>query len=426
MPKAIISNRIYLDLPKDKQKIFDALTYKIVNNDGSRKYARTEIIRNYRMLTPTVISIPQGRTDLIPEGYEIVDKRVIEFEDFPAPKFPLLDDQKIIYDQVNSSCFINALPGWGKTFTALHLAYKFGQKTLVVTHTTALRDQWIEEVEKLYGIKPGTIGAGVCDLSGPIVVGNVQSVVKNIEAIEKTFGTIIMDEAHHTPASTFTSIIDKSHARYRIALSGTMERKDGKHVMFPDYFGHAIYKPPQNNTVNPTIKLLKTNLKMPVASTWADKVTKLLSDQEYQQFITTLALIHANKGYKVLVVADRVDFLEAVASNVQHRGVLVTGATENRKELLAKLDEDGCDILCGSRQIFAEGISKNILSCLILATPIVNAPTLEQLIGRVMRLAENKLDPIVIDIQMSGGTEKVQNAKRLELYLRKGWKMEHI
>ena len=130
MPKAIISDRIYLDLPVDKQKIFDALTYKIINNDGSRKYARTEIIRNYRMLTPSVISIPQGRTDLIPEGYTIVDKRIIEFADFPAPKFDLLEDQKIVYDQVKSSCFINALPGWGKTFTALHLANKFGQKTL--------------------------------------------------------------------------------------------------------------------------------------------------------------------------------------------------------------------------------------------------------------------------------------------------------
>ena len=62
------------------------------------------------------------------------------------------------------------------------------------------------------------------------------------------------NEGHHVPASTFTSIIDGSHARYKIGLSGTMIRKDGKHVFFRDYFGSTVYKPAQNNTVNPTIK----------------------------------------------------------------------------------------------------------------------------------------------------------------------------
>lgn len=113
MPKAIISNRIFLDLPPNKKEVFDALTYRIVNNDGSKKYEQVEIIRNYRMLTPKVISIPQGRTDLIPEGYDIIDKRTLEFVDFPAPKFPLREDQQIIYDQVHETCIINALVGWG-------------------------------------------------------------------------------------------------------------------------------------------------------------------------------------------------------------------------------------------------------------------------------------------------------------------------
>ncbi|MCL5459653.1 DEAD/DEAH box helicase family protein, partial [Loigolactobacillus coryniformis] len=93
---------------------------------------------------------PQGRTDLIPEGYEILDKRVINEMPFPNPIVDLREGQQVVFDEVDDSCFINALVGWGKTFTALHIARKLGQKTLVVTHTTMLRDQWIKEIKALY------------------------------------------------------------------------------------------------------------------------------------------------------------------------------------------------------------------------------------------------------------------------------------
>jgi superfamily II DNA or RNA helicase len=378
------------------------------------------------MVTPSIISIPQGRTDLIPKGYEIVDKRVVEFADFPAPKFDLFPEQRVVYDEVDSSCFINALVGWGKTFTALHIAHKLGMKTLVVTHTTALRDQWAEEVEKLYGFKPSIIGGGNYSSSGPIVVGNIQSLVKQVDRIAKEYGTIIMDEAHHTPATTFTNLINECHARYRIALSGTMTRKDGKHILFRDYFGDKIFKPPQNNTVNPTVKLLKTHIKLPPGPTWADRVTNLLSDKEYQDLIASMALVQARKGHKVLVIADRVNFLQNVSTLLEGRAALVIGETVDRKAELEKVENGQCDIICGSRQIFSEGISLNSLSCVILAIPISNPATLEQIIGRVMRLSPGKLDPVVIDLQFAGSSEKKQNSSRIGLYLEKGWKMEQI
>lgn len=412
-----------MDLPEDKQKLFDTLTYKIVTNTGSKKYESIEIIRNYRMVTPTVISIPQGREDLIPADYEIIDKRVEIWEEFPEAIHPLFDEQKAVYDEVDHSCFINALVGWGKTFTALHIAAKLGQKTLVVVHNTELRDQWIREVETLFGFKPGIIGSGTFDIAAPIVVGNVQSIVKNLKKIEKAFGTLIMDEGHHCPATTFTNIIDSSHARYRIGLSGTMKRKDGKHIMFKDYFGHKVFKPAQNNTLDPTIHLLKSGIRLPPGKTWSDKVTKLLADEEYQDLIASMALVQARKGHKVLVIADRVDFLQKVAEMLGPQAVCVVGETNDRQAEIRKVEEGLADIICGSRQIFSEGISVNCLSCVILAIPIANAPTLEQIIGRIMRLFPGKLDPIVLDIQFSGPSEKRQNDLRLALYLEKGWKI---
>ena len=232
-----------------------------------------------------------------------------------------------------------------------------------------------------------------------------------------------MDEGHHCPASTFTKIIDSSHARYRIGLSGTMKRKDGKHVMFTDYFGPKVYKPAQNNTMEPTVHLLKSGIRLPPGKTWADKITKLLADTEYQDLIASMALVQARKGHKVLVIADRVEFLKNVAELIGERAVCVVGETIDRQAEIAKIEDGRADILCGSRQIFSEGISVNCLSYVILAIPIANAPTLEQIIGRIMRLFKGKLDPIVLDIQFNGPSEKRQNNLRLAFYLEKGWKV---
>lgn len=421
MSKAVISNRIYMDLPEKKKELFDALTYQLATGEG--RYLKIETIRNYKMVTPKIVSIPSGRMDLIPEGYEIADKRVINFADFPDPIFPLYEDQQVVYDQVDSSCFINALVGWGKSYTALHIAHKLGQKTLVVTHTSALRDQWINNVKEMFNIEPGVIGAGEFKIDSPIVIGNVQSLNLKLDQIGKEFGTLALDEAHHTPASTFTGIIDSSHATYKIGLSGTMVRRDGKHVFFRDFFGDKVYKPAQSNTINPTIHLYPTNMKLPVGRNWADKVNKLLYDPEYQQLIAYIAAKHVSMGHKVLVIGDRTEFLEEVHKLLGDASILVIGETKDREEVIKEVSEGDKRVICGSRSIFAEGISVNSLSCVILSTPIANAGLLEQIIGRVMRLSPGKLDPVVIDMQFRGVAEKKQTTTRLSFYFEKGWKV---
>lgn len=428
--KAVISNRIYFGVtPERAKEIMDILTYKIETvRDAKGRFNTIELIRNYKIPAKGVISVPQGRLDLIPEGAEIVDKRSIVPVIFPEPKFALFPDQQEVYDQVTDTVFINALVGWGKTMTALHLAGKFQQKTLVITHNTMLRDQWIGEIKKLYGIEAGIIGSGRCDLDSIIVVGNVQTVTKMVTQLADKFGTVILDEAHHVPADTFGKIIDGMRARYRIALSGTLNRKDGKQVLFKDYFGSNIIKPKQSNTINPTIHTLKTGMRLLPGVPWVKKINALLYDYDYQQFIAGVAQRYINKGHKVLVVASRVEFLQGVKNALGDSALLVVGGTELKDRQAAEkaINTGAKQAIVGSRQIFAEGISINALSCLILAEPISNDILLEQLIGRVMRLHSDKLDPVVVDMHFSGVSEKKQNATRLAFYIQKGWQVVEL
>ena len=427
MPKAVITNRIYLDNPgvEATKAIIKALTYKINKDTGSKKFATVETIKNYKQLPKGILSLPQGRVDLIPPDYEIIDKRTTISVPFPSPKFPLRESQQPVYDEINDTAFINALVGWGKTFTALHLAHKFGQKTLVITHTTALRDQWAEEVESLFGCKPGIIGSGRVDHEDHfITVANVQTLVKHADRLSKEFGTIILDEAHHCPATTFAQLVDSFHARYRIALSGTMIRKDGKHVVFKDYFGSHVVKPPQSNTLTPTVRLVKTGITLKPDATWVDKITDLVQNPNYQKLVAAIALTEMAEGHQVLVIADRVEFLKKVSEYIGDSCVLVTGSEgEDRNVAKQQLLAGEKQCIAGSRQIFSEGISINSLSCVVLAVPLSNDSLLEQIVGRVQRLHENKLDPLVIDLQFAGWADKKQNNDRLGFYMRKGWKI---
>ena len=300
--KAVISNRIYLECTAEYREVLsNELTYVI---PGRGPEDPPQVIKNMQRVRTDLVSIPVGRTDLIPKDYEIVDKRIYVPVDFPEFRFPLRDSQQLVFDELNDNCIINAWVSWGKTFTGLAIAGKLGQKTLVVTHTVPLRNQWAKEVKKVYGFTPGILGSGKFELDTPIVIGNTQTFYRNIPKIRKEFGTIILDEMHHVSSPTFSKILDTNYCRYKIGLSGTIERKDGKHVVFRDYFGSKIFKPPKENYMTPTIEIYRSNIRfMDGASIpWANRVNALSNNNEYRHSVAMLAAAYAAKGHKVLVV----------------------------------------------------------------------------------------------------------------------------
>lgn len=432
MPKAIISNRIYLDTtPEITKELQKTLTYKIRKppRPGLTHFSMFDIVKSFKMVSSKVISIPVGRIDLIPEGYEVVDKRTHHEMPFPHPKSPLRPAQQAVFDEVEDNCFINAAVGWGKTYTALHIARKLGQKTLIVCHNTMIRDMWRREIKDLYGMDCGVIGSGQLDHDYPITVGNIQTLTKVAKDISKDFGLIIVDECHHVSATTFSTFVDAMYARYKIGLSGTMTRKDGKQVLFKDFFSPKLLQPAESGTMTPRVRLIKTGITLAPGDPWVEKVNKLLYDPEYQAFIAKVAQIQMDKGHKVLIIADRVEFLTNVGALIGEKCVCITGGTsfEEREKLREQIESGQKDSVAGSRQIFAEGISINPLSCVILAGPI-SAPAyadglLDQIVGRIRRMYPGKLQPLVIDMQFAGFADRKQNLERKNFYIRKGWEI---
>lgn len=426
--KAVISNKIYLEVTQEyKEFLTKELTYKIPSYNPHNPPL---IIKNMSRIRTDLVTIPVGRVDLIPESYEVVDKRLFKPVKFPEFRFTLRDSQKEVYDELDDNSIINAWTSWGKTFTGLAIAGKLGQKTLVVVHTTSLRNQWAEEVEKVFGFKPDIIGSGKFDINTPVVIGNTQSLYRKIPEVAKEFGTILLDEMHHVSSPTFSRIVDTNYARYKIGLSGTIQRKDGKHVVFRDYFGSKIFKPPKENYMVPSIDIVRSDVRFldGARTPWANRVTALSNNQEYRHLIAMLSSAYAAKGHKVLVVSDRVHFLKACAELVGEKAICVTGEVplEDRGTLINKILHGDKQILFGTQAIFSEGISVNSLSCLILGTPINNEPLLTQLIGRVIREQDGKVSPKIVDIHLKGQTATKQASNRIGYYMKEGYIIKQL
>lgn len=433
--KAIISNKIYMVVEPSLHKTLEKeLTYKIPSYNEPEQFIS---IKNLKVINFNIsggmmlVAFPVGRMDLIPSNYEIVDKRAYNtLDEFPEFKFELRPSQQYIVDNFSDNCIINAKVGFGKTFTALALAAKLKEKTLVVVHTVALRNQWEKEIVKTLGIKPGVIGSGKFNTNSPVVVANIQSLTKHVSKISREFGLVVLDEMHHVSSPTFSKVIDGMFSRYKIGLSGTIERKDQKHVVFKDYFSSKIFRPEKENTMTPEVHVINSGIHFSDFSgaSWAERINALKESYLYKNLVVALADKYADEGHRVVIVSERVEFLKECSEASRHLSELLIGAVkdEARDKVIQRVYDGEVTQLWGTQSLVSEGLSINPLSCLILASPLNNMPLLEQLIGRVVRGHPDKLTPIVVDIRLEGNTVSRQYNNRLGHYMKEGYEIKFI
>ena len=201
---------------------------------------------------------------------------------------------RTVYDALEDNCIINAWVSWGKTFTGLAIAGKLGQKTLVVTHTVPLRNQWAKEVEKVYGFSPGIIGSGRFELIALLLLAILKLCTGISRKSEKEFGTIILDEMHHVSSPTFSKIIDTSHARYKldylVQSSAKMENTSSS-----NYFSPNIFKPPKKLSYADNPHIIGQKYDSPTGPIFLGLNESMLiaNNDEYRHSVAMLASAYA-------------------------------------------------------------------------------------------------------------------------------------
>ena len=132
--------------------------------------------------------------------------------------------------------------GTGKSYIA-QMAIELTQRsTLVVAPTLDLMNQWYDLLCAAFGNgQTGLIGGGYYELNH-LTVTTYESATNHMERIGSRWGLMIFDECHHLPGPMYAHSAEMCIAPYRLALTATLERADGRHVLLDDLVGPVIYR----------------------------------------------------------------------------------------------------------------------------------------------------------------------------------------
>jgi superfamily II DNA or RNA helicase len=133
--------------------------------------------------------------------------------------------------------------GAGKTVVALMTMEAMGVRTLVVVPTIDLMHQWHDGIREKFGLtgeQVGMIGGGF-QSDCPITVITYDSAAMPKRDLSR-FGLLVFDEAHHLPSASYRAIATRADAPFRLGLSATLERSDGRHDDLRLLIGPTVFE----------------------------------------------------------------------------------------------------------------------------------------------------------------------------------------
>ncbi len=293
--------------------------------------------------------------------------------------------------------------GSGKTVMALALIARRSQPTFVVVHTKELLYQWKERAEQFLSCEVGLVGDGKFSIE-PITIGIVNSTRKRVDELAPNFGQLVVDECHRVPSTLFTDVVSHFDSKYLLGLSATAFRSDNELTKLIYFFmGDRIHRVDPHElkvtgaVIKPEVIRTSTTFSYPYRGDYQALIKALTVHEGRNIQILDDICKTATKSHNgtSLVVSDRVSHCRFFVDKLQSRGInveLLTGkiAPETRSSIVEAVQKGEVKVLVATLQLISEGFDCPGLSSLFLTTPIVFEGRLLQVIGRIMRPAENK------------------------------------
>ncbi|HUY92001.1 MAG TPA: DEAD/DEAH box helicase [Pirellulales bacterium] len=133
--------------------------------------------------------------------------------------------------------------GTGKTEVALAIMHQTAVSTLIVAPVRDLMYQWQRRIHERLGYDAGIIGDNVFRVR-PVSVTTYDSACIHMERLGDRFGLIVFDECHHLPGPIRRDASRMCAAPWRLGLTATPERSDGRHVDLATLIGPTAYEMP--------------------------------------------------------------------------------------------------------------------------------------------------------------------------------------
>lgn len=387
----------------------EALNYDDYIDVYAREYARNQIIQHQKEITKKeeIPSLDMYR--LQPNSMQV----------------GFIQNLRKIYESGKNRALLISATGTGKTYASAFAMRELGfKRVLFLVHRNQIARQAMKSFQKVFGgkISMGLLSGQHQDYDSDYLFATVQTLSKE-DTLRKydptAFDAIIIDEAHHSAANSYTKIMDYFTPLLWLGMTATPDKRDdhlkGKNIygIFKHQIAYEIrlQDAMEEDLLCPFHYFGITDLKM-ISDEGKSKEEKvenfryLTSDDRVQNVMEKADYFgYSGDRVKGLIFCSRIDEARKLSEKFNAKGwrTLVLSGSDSENARAAAIErlagdegEDALDYII-SVDIFSEGVDVPEINQVIMLRPTESPIVFIQQLGRGLRKADNKDYVVILD-----------------------------
>lgn len=317
------------------------------------------------------------------------------------------------WDAGNKKTLVVMPTGTGKTIVFASIVndqVAKGEHVLILAHREELLQQASDKLKMVTGLETALEKAqnSALDSDKMVVVASVQTLSKQNRLMKYPrdyFGTIIIDEAHHTAAKTYKGILEHFIDAKVLGVTATPDRSDMKSLS--DIFDSLAFEYKLPDAIREGY-LCKINTKTIPVEVDISKVHINAGDFSAQDlgnildlYLDTIAdaIVRECQNRKTVIFTPLVRISKRLCNILNKRNFKtaeVNGASADREDVLKGFDNGEYKALTNA-MLLTEGWDCPTVDCIICLRPTKSRSLYAQIVGRGTRLCEGKKNFLVLD-----------------------------
>lgn len=317
------------------------------------------------------------------------------------------------WDAGNKKTLVVMPTGTGKTIVFASIVndqVAKGEHVLILAHREELLQQASDKLKMVTGLETALEKAqsSALDSDKMVVVASVQTLSMQNRLMKYPrdyFGTIIIDEAHHTAAKTYKGILEHFIDAKVLGVTATPDRSDMKSLS--DIFDSLAFEYKLPDAIREGY-LCKINTKTIPVEVDISKVHINAGDFSAQDlgnvldlYLDTIAdaIVRECQNRKTVIFTPLVRISKRLCNILNKRNFKtaeVNGASADRKDVLKGFDNGEYKALTNA-MLLTEGWDCPTVDCIICLRPTKSRSLYAQIVGRGTRLCEGKKNLLVLD-----------------------------
>jgi len=328
---------------------------------------------------------------------------------------------------------IDLPPRSGKTRIALATICKLNVPTIYVVPTVGIAKQTLKVVDgwlKSRGKTTIALTGGLSSMSAKkhrqiltadVIISTPQTAVKIPNLHSRKL--LIIDEFHHSAAKTWQAVGQAAVGAYwRMGLTGTHFRADGKDLEMAGVLGRAVYRQTVAGMVEVgrlvPAKIAMLRIHGPAVNTTGYDMYKdgIVVHNARNEALVYAAKLLLHTGRRVLVLTKEVEHAKALAAAIPN-AVAVDGKDNDNVDVQLQAMASGTVRCVVGTSVIGEGRDVPVADALVYAAGGKSKVKVTQDYFRVLTACEGKTTGIVVDTaDTHSGKLAEHSAARLQLY----------